>query len=244
MALNLFYILALCCTSLGFIMLITALSSASWMTACMNNDNISNQLLQGKPCLYQGIFKSSMKAGNIISVNIPVDITSMPRSIMFGALALIVGLLFALVGGIVILIAFRGDQATYEGKNKVAQRTRSGCIMLLTAGLLTIVGMSAYTGGSAQFLHNPLLFMMNMYPGARNVFAGQPSFGKRMEGISISGLSADGFRQQIDEMDPVYGYAYIAGWMMAVLFMIGAVFAGFAKQTLLHQVYSEHEQPL
>nr|XP_039252995.1 uncharacterized protein LOC120330200 [Styela clava] len=140
MALNLFYILALCCTSLGFIMLITALSSASWMIACMNNDNISNQLLQGKPCLYQGIFKSSMKAGNIISVNIPVDITTMPRSIMFGALALIVGLLFALVGGIVILIAFRGDQATYEGKNKVAQRTRSGCIMLLTAGTFNYCG--------------------------------------------------------------------------------------------------------
>ncbi|XP_039265419.2 uncharacterized protein LOC120341055 [Styela clava] len=261
-----FHVCAISCVALGCIMLIVAISSASWMVACMKYDNIFKamkgfssepmteeqkdqfdlgvQMLKGTDfCVHHGLLKLTMAAGNIMNVNMGIDITSMPRSTMFGAFILVVALVLGVIGGIILIVAIGGEQGSYDGKSKVAQRTRSGLIVLTVAGICTVIGMAAYTGGTAQAVHNPLLFMASMGQSLSSVFQQQLPMGRGKRDISLDGLGLDEDMKQMmstmfEGMDPMYGYAFYLGWVSAVFLVISAIFTGVAKQSLLRQPYA------
>nr|XP_039265632.1 uncharacterized protein LOC120341223 [Styela clava] len=107
-----------------------AISSASWMVACMKYDNIlkatkyassgfmteeqkrqfdsGTQMVKGTNlCVHHGLLKLTMVAGNLMNVNLGINITSMSRSIVFGVVNLVGALVFGVIGGIILIALCR-----------------------------------------------------------------------------------------------------------------------------------------
>lgn len=205
----------------------------------------ATQLVKGMSfCVHHGLFKLTMQAGTLMNVNLGIDFGGMPRSMMFGAFALVIAIFFGVVGGILLMIAVAGYQGSYDGKSKVAQRTLIGLILLIIAALAAIVGMGAYTAGSAQSVHNPLMFIATMGQSLSHMFSGQAFGGGRgKRDLNLNGLDVDDATKQMmatmfEGMDPMYGYAFFLGWVAVVVFIAGAIFAAVAKQSLIGQPYS------
>lgn len=263
----------------GLVLLVGAAVSPVWMKICLPFDKIINMagkaagqpdggmpdgvpdftsMLAGKHmCLRQGLFGVSLDAGGLMNMAMPMKLSSMPRYVYFTALGFGLGMIFTIVAVVLLIMAARGTRDSYEMKAKVARRTRIAIIMIGFAALLTLCGMSVYTGKTAEFVENPEIFALqfgkavmgslpgiggDMGQGAGTGFdANFP--GRRRRDLTTDGM-ADMGQELLKELKPAFGYSFILGWVSVVMLMISLVLSVVAKQYLLHHPYSSGNMPL